>query len=297
MKIFVTGATGFVGRAVSGELQRRGHHVTGLARSRDSAEKLAKTGIGIHTGDISDPATIVPVLNDVDAVVHTAFDHDFSRYADNCAADGRLLEAVVRHLEGTDKILLATSATVVTGDDTVTTEHDVAVDHVPRSASEAFLEFSHRGVRTNIVRLPPTVHGFGDSAFIPAMIAKARESGLSAYMGDGANRWPAVHRMDAARLFCDAVEQARSGVRYHAVAEPGIAFRTIAEAIGEGLGFPVESLSTERAEDHFGWLAMFAGLDNPTSSDWTRETTGWEPREKSLLEDLETGGYFNPPHH
>ena len=293
MRIFVTGATGFVGSAIVDELRTRGHGVVGLARSESSADALRKAGLKVHRGDISVPESVTPALSQVDAVIHTAFNHDFSRYTENCAADGRLLDALARALKGTDKGLIATSGTTVTGADALSTEDDCAVDRIPRSASEAFLAFADRGVHTSVVRLPPTVHGAGDTAFVPALIALARERGTSAYIGSGANRWPAVHRHDAARLFCDAVEQARPGVRYHAVAESGIPFRTIAEAIGRGLGVPAESVPNDRAEEHFGWLAMFAAIDVPASSEWTRATTGWAPREEKLIETMHSAGYFD----
>ena len=297
MRVFVTGATGFVGTSVANELLSRGHSVVGLARSEQAAAALRKAGFDIHRGDIADSDSVTSALSQVDAVIHTAFNHDFSRYAENCQADGRLLDALASALEGSGKALIATSGTVVTAAGNPVTEHDGAVEQVPRSASEAFLGYADRGVQTGVVRLPPTVHGTGDTAFVPALIALARERGISAYVDTGANRWPAVHRDDAARLFCDAVEQPRPGARYHAVAESGVAFRKIAEAIGEGLGAPVESIPKERAEEHFGWLGMFASIDNPASSDWTRDTTGWTPREAGLISDMRDAGYFKMPSH
>ena len=295
MRILVTGATGFVGSTVAEELRRRGHDIIGLARSESSANALREAGLDAHRGNIADPETVTSALRHVDAVVHTAFDHDFSRYAENCKSDGRLLDALASALAGTNKALVATSGTTVTAKDELSTENDGAVGAIPRSASEAFLNYADRGVRTSVVRLPPTVHGAGDTAFVPTLIALALKRGMSAYVGDGANRWPAVHRHDAARLFCDAVEQARPGARYHAVAESGIAFRTIAEAIGEGLGVPARSVPSDRAEEHFGWLAMFAAMDMPASSEWTRNTTGWTPCEEKLIENMHSAGYFDPP--
>ncbi|MEM1046039.1 MAG: SDR family oxidoreductase [Pseudomonadota bacterium] len=295
MKVLVTGATGFIGSSIVGELSRRGHDVIGLARSDNAADGLFKSGLEVHRGDIADPESVVSALHRVDAVVHTAFNHDFSRYLDNCRADGRLLDALARKLEGTDKPLIATSGTIVTATSEVTTENDDASDQVPRSASEAFLSYADCGVQTSVVRLPPTVYGRGDTAFVPALIALARERGVSAYIGDGANRWPGVHRNDAAKLFCDVVELPRSGARYHAVAESGIPFRTIAEAIGEGLGVPAESIPPGRAEAQFGWLAMFAAIDTPASSEWTRNATGWAPREQTLIETMHNAGYFDLP--
>lgn len=294
MRVFVTGATGFVGSAVVAELGRRGHQVIGLARSERAARALLQTGIGIHRGDVEVPESLTPILSEVDAVIHTAFNHDFSRYLENCEADRRLLDILAGALAGTDKALIATSATVVTETNDLMTEHKPASEQVPRSASEAFLHFADQGVRTAVVRLPPSVHGAGDTAFVPALIALARQHGVSAYIGEGSNRWPAVHRDDAACLFCDAVEQPRPGARYHAVAETGIPFRDIAEAIGEGLGLPVRSLPVEQAETHFGWLAMFAAIDNPTSSDWTRKMTGWASHQAGLIQDMPGARYFDP---
>ena len=295
MKVFVTGATGFIGSAIADELRRRGHDIVGLARSEGAANALRKAGLGVHRGDIADAESVTSALGPVDAVVHTAFNHDFSRYLENCEADGRLLDALAAALEGTNKTLVATSVTIVTPTGELSTEQDAAVAQVPRSASEAFLGYADRGVHTSVVRLPPSVHGAGDRAFVPALIALARERGVSAYIGEGANRWPAVHRDDAARLYCDAVEQPRPGARYHAVAEGGIPLRTIAEAIGQGLGLTSESLPVDRAEGHFGWLAMFAAIDKPASSQWTRDTTGWSPREETLIESMQNAGYFDTP--
>lgn len=295
MKVFVTGATGFIGSGITEELCRRGHDVVGLARSKNAADALFKAGLGVHRGDIADPGSVVSALGQVDAVIHTAFNHDFSRYLESCAADGRLLEALARAMEGTNKALVATSGTIVTATGETATEDDSAADQVPRSASEAFLGHADRGVKAGVVRLPPTVYGAGDTAFVPALIGLARERGVSAYIGGGGNRWPGVHRNDAARLFCDAVEQPRSGARYHAVAENGMAFRMIAEAIGRGLGVPAESIPPERAEAQFGWLAMFAALDRPASSEWTRNATGWAPREQGLIETMRNAGYFCAP--
>lgn len=295
MRILVTGATGFVGQAVVSELRRRGHDVVGLSRSESSTDTLLSAGLDVHHGNITDPESVTSALSEVNAVIHTAFDHDFSRYQENCIADGRLLDALAKTLARTNKALVAASATVVTNADKLTIEADAAIEEIPRSASERFLHHADHGVRTSVVRLPPTVHGPGDTAFVPALIALARERGVSAYIGDGSNNWPAVHRDDAARLFCDALEQGRHGARYHAVAETGVTFRMIAEAISEGLGVPVDSISEDRADEHFGWLAMFAALDNSTSSEWTRETTGWAPREAGLIADMRTAGYFDMP--
>lgn len=292
MRIFITGATGFIGAAVVAKLLGRGHQVRGLARSDRSAAALLARGVEVHRGNIGEPASVVDGLGGIDAVVHTAFDHDFSRYEENCRSDERLLETIASTLEGSNTPLVATSATTVTTAGHPATEEEDARPENPRSASEKILRHATRGLPVSIVRLPPSVYGRGDTAFIPALIALARHTGISAYVGDGDNRWPAVHRDDAARLFCDAVEQARSGVRYHAVQDEGIAFRAIADAIGAGIGVPARSLTEESAISHFGWLTRFVTIDAPASSTKSRALTGWTPRENGLLETLETDGYY-----
>ena len=297
MRIFVTGATGFIGAAVVEELLSRGHQVRGLARSDQSAAKLLARGVEVHQGNIAEPASVIGGLAGMDAVIHTAFDHDFSRYEENCRSDQRLLEAMANTLEGSNVALVATSATMAATPGHVVTEAEEARPENPRSASEKILEHASRGLPVSIVRLPPSVYGRGDTAFVPALISLARQTGVSAYVGDGGNRWPAVHRDDAARLFCDAVELARKGARYHAVQDEGIAFRTIAEAIGSGISVPTRSLTGENANAHFGWLTRFVTTDAPASSAKSRALTGWIPREKGLLKTLETDGYFAGPEH
>lgn len=293
MDVFLTGATGFVGTAIAKELGNRGHRVVALARSERAMSVLRGVGLDVHRGDIAEPQSLVPALDGVDAVIHTAFNHDFSRYVENCEADRRLLDVLSRALVDSDKVLIATSGTTVAAPDGLATENDIGAEQIPRSASEAFLNYAARRVRTGVVRLPPTVYGRGDTAFVPTLIALARKHGVSGYVDDGTNRWPAVHRDDAARLFCDIVERPKAGARYHAVAEEGIAFRTIAETIARGLGLPAESLPMDRAEEHFGWLAMFATLDASASGEWTRATTGWTPRESGLVETMQNAGYFD----
>lgn len=295
MKIFLTGSTGFVGSAVALELVRRGHSVLGLARSDRASEALKLMGVSSHRGDIRDPSSLIAPLAFADAIIHTAFNHDFSRYEVNCAEDGDLLMHMAHALSGTGKVLIATSATTVTEPGRPATEDMPAMAGIARGASERFLKLSAQDVSTGVVRLPPSVHGDGDVAFVPALIALARRTGVSAYVGEGANRWPAVHRDDAARLFCDAVEQNAPGSRYHAVQDEGLTFRSIAEAIGAGLDVPVEPISIDAAAAHFGWLTRFVDADVPASSVQTRRTTGWTPTGPDLLADLRRSGYFNPP--
>ncbi|MEM9693160.1 MAG: NAD-dependent epimerase/dehydratase family protein [Myxococcota bacterium] len=263
MKVFVTGATGFIGAEVVDELLRREHSVVGLARRESSADRLRDKGVDVVVGDVSDPLSICPVLGEVDAVIHLAFNHDFSRYEDHCAADGRLLDRFANALVGSSKPLVATSATTVTPAVELATEADLAAPSIPRSASEAFLEYAHQRVQTSVVRLPPTVHGEGDAAFVPALIALARRTGISAYMAEGENAWPAVHRKDAARLFCDVVERPQAGARYHAVAEGGIPFRDIAAAIGQGLGLAPHECAGRSSRGVFR-VASEVRRDRPT---------------------------------
>lgn len=287
MRVFVTGATGFIGSAVVRGLLADGHEVIGLARSERSADALRVLGVSVHRGDVTDPGSLASGARRADGVVHTAFVHDFLTYVANTETDKRAVLAIAEALAGTDKPFVATSATVTPGvSGRAATEDDPASPDVPRSRSEAALSFSGRGVRTSVVRLPPSVHGEGDTAFVPALIGIARAAGVSAYVGDGMNRWPAVHREDAARLFRLALLEAETGSVLHGVAEEGIPFREIAVAIGEALRVPARSVSPAEANDHFGWLAPFAQHDGPTSSALTRERLGWEPRAIGLLEDL-----------
>lgn len=294
MKVFVTGATGFIGSSVVDELLRRGHAVVGLARSKSAAEKLLAKGAQVHRGSIGDPASVLDALDAVDGVIHTAFNHDFSTYIQNCADDGALLDAMAEALGGTSKPLIATSGTTVIPPGQIATEDQAASPAIPRGASERFLRFSEAGVRTGVVRLPPSVHGEGDTAFVPTVIAVARRTGVSTYVGDGTNRWPAVHRNDAARLFCDALERGEPGQCFNAVQDEGVVFRAIAEAIGGGLGVPVRGIPVDEAESQFGWLGRFVMADVPASSRLTRERLGWKPTENDLLSDLKSSSYFDP---
>jgi nucleoside-diphosphate-sugar epimerase len=294
MKVLVTGATGFIGSSIVDELSRRGHQIVALARSEESASKLRGRGIEVHRGTIEHVPGVLSAIDHVDGIIHAAFNHNFAHYAKNCADDGALLDAIARTLIGSGKPLIATSGTTVVTPGVLATEDQEGSLQIARSASENFHRFKDQGVRTGTVRLPPSVHGEGDTAFIPAAIAIARRTGVSAYIEDGANRWPAVHRHDAARLFCDALERGESGHRFNAVQDEGIPFRDIAAAIGKGLGVPVRSISKEEAAAQFGWLAMFAGADVPASSKLTRERLNWFPCENDLLTDLMRPSYFDP---
>ncbi len=297
MRVFLTGATGFVGSAVVRELLAAGHEVLGLARSGEAADKLARSGAEAHRGELSDVESLAAGARACDGVVHAAFIHDFSKYEENAATDRRALEAMAGALKGSGKPLVATSGTTVLAPGRTGTEEDAPSPDSPgytRAASEAFLAAAAgRGVRASVVRLPPSVHGPGDRAFVPALIGIARERGVAAFVGDGANRWPAVHRLDAARLFRLALEKAAPGARLHGAAEEGVPMRAIAEAIGQGLGVPVRGIPTDEAPAHFGWLATFVGIDNPASSALTRDAVGWRPREAGLLADMRESGYFS----
>ncbi|HEU4409579.1 MAG TPA: SDR family oxidoreductase [Polyangiaceae bacterium] len=297
MRVFVTGATGFIGQAVVRELITAGHAVLGLARSDGSAEALARMGAAAHRGELTDPDGLAAGARACDGVIHLAFIHDFAAYADAAATDRRAVEALAAALEGSGKPLVVTSGTATLRPGRIGTERDAPAPGAaaaPRAPSEAAtLAAAERGVRASVVRLPPSVHGAGDRGFVPALIGVARRTGLAAFVGDGANRWPAVHRLDAARLFRRALEGAAPGARLHGVAEEGVPMRAIAEAIGEGLGVPVRGLSEGEAAAHFDWMARFVAIDNPTSSAVTRDTLGWRPQEPGLLTDLRLSGYFD----
>lgn len=297
MRVFVTGATGFIGSAVVPELLRAGHEVVGLARSEEKSEELRRAGASVHRGDLAEPDGLADAARACDGVIHLAFGHDFSRYREMGEVDRRAIEAMAGALEGTNKPLVITSGTTVVAVGRTVKEDEAAREDSPsgvRAPSEHALEaWSRRGVRGVSVRLPPSVHGEGDHGFVPMLIGVAREKGVAAHVGDGANRWPAVHRLDAARLFRLALEEGRPGTRVHGAAEEGVPMRDIARAIGDGLGVPVRSLSPEEAGAHFDWMAMFVGIDNPTASVLTRETLGWRPQEPGLLDDLRTASYFS----
>ena len=296
MRTFVTGATGFIGSAIVDELLTAGHQVIGLARNDASAAALARRGVEVHRGDLSDHESLMAGARAADGVIHTAFVHDFSAFAAAIETDRAAIGALVRALEGSGKPFVSTSGTLGLPHGRVVTEEDVAPAGSPLGAralaEEVVLAGAGRGVRASLVRLPPTVHGRGDHGFVPQLVEVARRTGVAAYVGDGANRWPAVHRLDAARLFVRALKSAPAGTRLHGVGEEGVAMRAIAEAIGAGLGVPVRSISAEEAGGHFGWLGGVVGADNPTGSGRTREVLGWGPREVGLIEDMRSGGYF-----
>lgn len=294
MLVFVTGATGFVGSALVRELLDAGHAVRGLARSDASAKRLAAAGAAVHRGTLEDLDALTRGVDGADAVVHTGFDHDFSRFAENCAKDRRAIEVLGAALVGSDRPLLVTSGAALLAPGRKATEADPAppvTERFPRASEEAVAALVARGVRASTVRLPPSVHGEGDHAFVPTLITLARSKGISAYP-DGGHCWSAVHRRDAARVYRLALEHGVSDGPFHAVAEESIPFRAIAEAIGKGLGVPVVALNREDTAAHFGWFAFFASLDMQVSSEKTRARLGWRPTQPGLLADLGQGHYF-----
>jgi nucleoside-diphosphate-sugar epimerase len=296
MRVFLTGATGFIGSAIVPELINAGHQVLGLARSDAGAKSLAAAGAKVHRGDLEDLDSLRSGAAAVDGVIHAGFIHDFSRFKEVCEIDKRAIETFGAVLAGSDRPVVIASGTALVSPGRLATEESVSTitsADIPRVASEeATTLMARRGVRAALMRLSPTVHGDGDHGFVPTLINIAREKGVSAYIGDGRNRWNAVHRLDAARLFRLALEKTTAGARYHAVAEEGIAFRDIAEVIGRRLNIPVVSKSPEEAANHFGWIGAFAGLDCPASSKLTQERLGWRPAQPTLLTDLERGSYF-----
>lgn len=295
MRVFVTGATGFIGSAVVRELIGAGHQVLGLVRSDPSAKALEAMGAEVHRGALDDLDSLARGAADSDGVIHTAFIHDFAKFKENCEIDRQAIRALGAALAGSDRRLIVTSGTALVKSGSLATEADepVSASAHPRVASEeAAAEQLARGVNLSVVRLSPSVHGVGDHGFVPLLASIAREKGVSAYIGEGDNVWPAVHRLDAASLFRLALEKGSSGSRYHGAAEQGVLFREIAGALGKRFNLPVVAISPGQAAGHFGWFAGFAALDNPTSSARTRQELGWTPSQPDLLVDLERPEYF-----
>ncbi|MCW4116062.1 SDR family oxidoreductase [Aurantimonas sp. MSK8Z-1] len=296
MRVFVTGASGWVGSAVTAELIAAGHEVLGLARSDASAAKVAALGARVHRGSLDAPDTLAAGVREADAVIHTAYVHDFPNFASSAETEEANLAAMGDALKGSGKPFIVTSGLALHVPGRAVTEEDAG----DPSGSHAFrvrgehqaLALVEDGVRAMVVRLPPSTHGEGDYGFVPIVIRLAREKGVSAYVGDGENRWPAVHRLDAARLYRLALEKGEPGQRFHAVGDAGIPTREIAAAIGRGLDLPVVSVPPERAGEHFGWMGGFLGFDIDVSADLTRQRLGWKAEQPGLIADLEEGHYF-----
>ena len=281
MRVFVTGATGFIGSTIVQELVHSGHQVLGLTRSDEGAKSLIAAGAQAHRGDLEDLESLRSGAANSDAVIHTAFIHDFSKFQENCEIDRRAIEALGSALAGSDRFLIVTSGTGVSssGPGCPSTENDPPPSSkvMPRAATEeAAAAVAARGVRVAVVRLPQ-VHDTVKQGLVTYAIRVAREKGVSAYVGDGLNRWPAAHRLDTAHLYRLVLEKAAADARYHAVAEEGVPVRDIAEVVGRGLKVPVVSIAPDEAAGHFGWLARFVAWDIPASSAQTREKLGWNP--------------------
>jgi nucleoside-diphosphate-sugar epimerase len=289
MRVFVTGATGFIGTAIVKELIDAGHQVLGLARSDASAQKLIAAGAEVHHGDLEDLDSLRSGAEVADAVIHAGFIHDFTRLAEICEVDKTAIKTIGDVLAASGRPFIVTSGTALVSPGQLATE-DIKPPVNPAWPRASEQAGDVAGAAT--VRLSPSVHGDDDKhGFIPIMINIAKEKGFSAYIGEGLNRWNAVHRLDAARLFRLALNHATPGTRYHAVAEEAITVKAIAEAIGKQLDLPVRSIAPDAAAEHFGWFGQMAGIDCPTSSNWTKEQLNWQPTQSTLLADIENGVY------
>jgi nucleoside-diphosphate-sugar epimerase len=302
MRVFVTGASGWIGSAVVPELIGAGHQVAGLARSDASAAALVAAGAEVHRGTLDDLDVLRSATAASDGVIHLAFKHDIAFSGDfqgAADADRRAVETICETLAGTDRPFVLASGLLGLAPGRVGTERDDPPAHLSgglqtrATTAQMTVALASRGIRTSVVRLSPTVHGKGDHGFMARLIAIAREKGVSGYIAEGTNRWPAVHQLDAARLFRLALEAAPAGSVLHAIAEEGVPVRAIAEVIGRHLHLPVAAVSPENAAEHFTWLAGFLGIDSPASSTLTRELLGWQTTHAGLIDDLDEGHYFH----
>ena len=293
MRVFVTGATGFVGSAVVRELLGAGHQVLGLARSDEGAKSLTAAGAKVQRGDLRDLESLRQGAAMSDGAIHCAFIHDFNNYGPSAEADIQAIQTIGEALaDSRNRPFIVTSGTlIVEAQGRLANEDDAPMTNFPRKSEETASALAERGVHAIALRLPPTVHGEGDHGFVPMIINIAREKGVSAYVGDGLNRWPAVHRLDAARLYRLALEKGTAGARYHAIGDQGVATKDIAAVIGRNLNVPVVSKSREEAAAHFGWMGMFFAMDGPASSAKTEQELGWKANQTGLLADMERS-YF-----
>ncbi len=293
MRVFVTGASGWVGSAVTRDLVAAGHTVLGLARSDASAKTVIAAGGEVHRGALDDLDSLARGAKACDGVIHTAFIHDFSDFAANCATDKAAIETFGAALEGSGRPLIVTSGTMGLQPGRLGTEDDTAASILPRKSEQVGLSMAARGVRAMAVRLAPSVHGDGDHGFVATLVRTAREKGFAVYVGDGKNRWPAVHRFDAAKIYRLALEKGTAGSRFHGVADEGIPVRAIAEAIGSRLNVPAVSKTPEEAGALLGFIGHILAMDGPASSALTQERLGWRPTGPGLIADLDKGRYFD----
>jgi nucleoside-diphosphate-sugar epimerase len=288
VRVFLTGATGFIGTAVARNLLASGHSVLGVARTDEGARALTDLAVEPHRGDLTDHASFIAGAQACDAVIHCAFIHDFSRFIENIEIEQQTVIAMLDALAGSGKPFIATSGVAMLAPGRVATEEDRPQPWGRGATETLVLDAASRGLRTSIIRLPPITHDSGSGGFLPALVQIAREKGVAAYVGDGENRWPAVHRLDAADLYRLALEKGVPGSPFMAVADAGLPMRAIAEAIGRRLGLPTASVSPDDAPAHFGWLGMFVGVDMPASSQITRDRLNWQPTKPGLIEDIDT---------
>jgi nucleoside-diphosphate-sugar epimerase len=291
MRVFLTGATGFIGTAVAEELIGAGHSVLGVARTDEGAKLLESRGVEPHRGDLTDHASFIAGALACDATIHCAFIHDFSRFAENIETEQQTVAAMLDALDGSGKPFVCSSGVALLAPGQVATENDKALPQ-GRGATENMVRDAS-GIRGAVVRLAPITHEAGTGGFLPPLVAVAKDKGVAAYIGEGANRWPAGHRRDAARVYRLAVEKGERGAAYHPIGDEGVTTREIAEAIGKRLGLPTASISPDRAGEHFGWIGMFAGIDIPASSQLTQARLGWRPSGESLIEDIQNAPALN----
>jgi nucleoside-diphosphate-sugar epimerase len=293
MRVFITGAAGFIGTAITQELIANGHQVVGLARSDDNAKVLEKLGAQVRRGALEDLDSLRNGAQETDGTIHLAFIHDFSKFAESAQIDKQAIEAIGEALAGSAKPFIVTSGTLLVAPGRIATEVDPVMPGLPRVSETTGLTFAARGVRAMAVRLPQVHGGDGKCGLVNWLVNIARDRGVSAYIGDGSNRWSGAHRLDVARLYRLALEKGLAGKSYHAVADEGVTARDIAEIVGRHLALPVASIAPEQASEHFGVMAMFAGRDGAASSALTQSWLGWKPTEIGLIADISRPGYFN----